>query len=155
MPAVRHIAARLLRGHDPRSTQRSRTTPADTDLRPAKYRLAPGLVVASSHRRGTSRIDVDGELDLATVGLLDDALAEVCRQTPGRRSVPDLVLDLTDVTFLDAIGITSLHRIQELAHRHGQLRVDFPAHPGPRRLLLLAVDQGWLPPLFRPDSPSV
>jgi anti-anti-sigma factor len=155
MPAVRHLAVRLLRGHGPRSTRRSRTPPSGTDVRTAKYRLAPGLVVASSYSGGTARIDVDGELDLATVGLLDEALAEVYQQRHGRRTVPDLVLDLTDVTFLDGIAIMSLHRIKELAHRDGQLRVGFPAHPGPRRLLLLAVDQGWLPLLSRPDGPSL
>lgn len=155
MPAVRYVAVQLLRGYDPHSTRRTQTPPSGSDVRPATYRRAPGLVVASSHSPGTSRIDVDGELDLATVGLLDQALAEVCQQATRRKTAPDLVLDLTDVTFLDAIAITALYRIQELARRHGQVRVGFPAHPGPRRLLFFAVDHGWLPPLFRPDSPSV
>jgi anti-anti-sigma factor len=155
MPAVRYVSVRLLRGCDPHSTRRSQTPLSGADLRPATYRRAPGLVVASSHSRGTSRIDVDGELHLATVGLLDQALAEIRQQTTRPKTVPDLVLDLTDVTFLDAIAITALYRIQELARRHGQVRVGFPAHPGPRRLLLFAVDHGWLPRLFRPDSPSV
>jgi hypothetical protein len=91
MPAVRYVAVRLLRGYDPHSTRRSQTPPSGIDLRPT-YRRAPGLVVASSHSRGTSRIDVDGELDLATVGLLDQALAEVCQQTTRRKTVPDLCL---------------------------------------------------------------
>jgi anti-anti-sigma factor len=153
MPAVRDLAVRLLRRHDPRSIRASRSPASGADAQATKYRLAPGVVVASSYSGGTDRIDVDGELDLATVGVLDEALAEVYQQR--RRRVPDLVLDLTDVTFLDAIAIMSLNRIQELVpHHHGQLRVGFPARPGPRRLLLLAVDHGWLPPRFRPDRPS-
>lgn len=157
MTHPRHVAVRLVRRHL-HPTRPSSSSASDAEMRSDEHASghtsAPGLVVTSSYNRGTYRIDVDGELDLATVGLLDAAVDGAYQPKPWRRNVPDLVLDLTDVTFLDAVALASLLRVDELGQRHGKLRIGIPAHPGPRRLLALAVDHDWLPPVFRPGSPS-
>jgi hypothetical protein len=153
MPVVRHISFRLLSGRH-RSPARRRPPPvAAADARPAVSARAPGLVVGSSYSHGCHRIDVDGQLHLGTVELLDAAVAGAYRPTPRFGTVPTLVLDLTDVTFLDAVAVTALRRIHDLAQGYGTLRIGIPVRHGPRRLLRLAAYHGWLPPSFRPDGP--
>jgi len=93
---------------------------------------------------------VNGTLNLATAGLLDDAAAAVYE--PADRADPDLViLDLVDVTFLDAVGVAALHRAHEVIRGRAEVRVDLPDHSGPLSVLDAATDHGWLAPVFRPD----
>lgn len=99
---------------------------------------------------------MSGDLDPATASLLDAAVAEVCRTAPappdpGAR--PGFLLDLRDVTFLDASGLFFLGRIHEQIDGSGdELRVAAPHPAGPRRAVLVAVLRGSLPALFSPWS---
>jgi anti-sigma B factor antagonist len=64
---------------------------------------------------GVTRLAVDGELDMATAGLLD---RQVTRALLNRR--PDrLVIEAGGVHFCDSSGIHALLQARELAHRHG------------------------------------
>jgi hypothetical protein len=136
--------ARLRRPGSPAARLRRPGSPA---ARPAP---SPGLAVVASTVRGVHRIDVSGELDLATVGQLEAAAARP-RRRPWRRADLGMVLDLTGVTFVDVVGVAALGRIHRQAR--GPLRVGMPVGPGPRRMLAVAVDSGWLAPAFRPDDP--
>ena len=151
MTPIRHIAVRMFGAQFLRAARVASSAVAEP--RPTVATSGPGLALVSSHTGGLYRIVVDGELDLATVGLLESAVASAYGSTLRRRSPSELVLDLTDVTFLDVIAITSLGRIHDLSQSRGRFRVGIPAHRGPRRMLSLAVDYGWIAPLFRPDGP--
>jgi anti-sigma B factor antagonist len=60
---------------------------------------------------GVLRLAITGEVDLATADLLTDAITNVI--TGGH--VAELIIDLDEVTFLDASGISSLIRGRNLA----------------------------------------
>lgn len=102
---------------------------------------------------GADRIDVAGELTADTTALLDIETVEVCRSPAGPG--PDFLLDLTEVTFLDVAGVAGLRRAHGRAVLRGGLRLGLPVAAGPSRLLGLAVEQGWLPPVFHPAVPVV
>jgi hypothetical protein len=155
MPAVRHIAVRLLGRRKRRPLQPNRAVLTNPDAPRTIAELSSrGLVVASSVGYGIHCIDVNGDLNLATAGLLDTAAAAVhTPEEPSGRAEPDLIiLDLADVTFLDAVGVVALHRAYDLVRGRAEVRVDLPDHRGPRSMLQLAADQGWLAPVFRPDD---
>jgi hypothetical protein len=154
MPAVRHIAVRLLGRRARRSPQPHRAGPVSPEApRTVAELRSRGLVVASSVGYGIYCIDVNGDLNLATAGLLDTAAAGVHAPDPSGRAEPDLIiLDLADVTFLDAVGVVALHRAYGLVRGRAEVRVDLPDHRGPRSMLQVATDQGWLAPAFRPDD---
>lgn len=108
--------------------------------------------IASGDLRG---VTVTGEIDIATTSLLDRAVAEACsvRGGTGLRSRPVFLLNLADVTFLDGSGLHTLAEAQHHAEAAGyQVRAALPIAPGPRRLLRLAVDQGWLDKLYLPPN---
>lgn len=108
---------------------------------------ATGFVLTYRSAGGTDRISVAGELDAATAGLLDAETVDGCR--PGA----DLVLDLTELTFLDVMGVAALRRVHYRAELQGRLRLGLPVAGEPGRMLALATDHGWLPPTFRPGVP--
>jgi hypothetical protein len=103
-------------------------------------------------------VAVVGDLDPATVSRLDAAVAEVCRADPASPdpgTKPGFLLNLRDVTFLDAGGLFVLRRIREQIDGCGdELRVAAPLPAGPRRVLLLAVTRGQLRAVFSPWSTS-
>jgi anti-anti-sigma regulatory factor len=108
--------------------------------------------IASGGLRG---VTVTGEIDIATTALLDSAVTESCSVAAGTglpsRSV--FLLNLADMTFLDASGLQAMAKAQEQAEANGyQVRAAPPIAPGPRRVLRLAVDRGWLDPLYRPPD---
>jgi anti-anti-sigma regulatory factor len=155
MPAVRHIAVRLLgRRRQRRSPQPHRAGPTSAEApRTVAELRSRGLAVVSSVGYGIYCIDVNGDLNLATAGLLDTAAAAVHAPDPAGRAEPNLIiLDLADVTFLDAVGVVALHRAHGLVRGRAEVRVDLPDHRGPRSMLRVATDQGWLAPVFRPDD---
>jgi hypothetical protein len=127
------------------------TAPIPVPARPARSVRAAGLVLTSEVVRGTDRVGLAGELTAATAPLLDAETVEVCRVADG--PVPDLLLDLTDVTYLDVMGVAALRRAHYRAVLVRGLRVGLPVSPRPGRMLALAVDRGWLSPLFRPGVP--
>lgn len=119
--------------------------------RPPRCVRAAGFVLVSRCVRGADRVELGGELTMATAGLLDAELV-VLAAAPAAQ---DLVLDLTDVTFLDVMGVPSLRRADDLARSRGGMRLGLPVADEPRRLLALATDRGWLPPEFRPATPTL
>jgi anti-sigma B factor antagonist len=63
--------------------------------------------------RASAVVEVRGELDLATVGLVHDALHSVVRT---KRSV---TLDLRGLTFMDSTGLTLILEIDAMARQDG------------------------------------
>ena len=88
--------------------------------------LAFGIDVL--HRGRRARVTVGGELDIATVPALERALIE---QTRIGRTV---VLDLRELSFIDATGLGLLLRTNAHARRDG---IEFAVLPGPRVQRLL------------------
>jgi hypothetical protein len=125
-----------------------RSRPA-TDLgETSRYVHATGFVLSYRSLGDTDRICVAGELTAATAGLLDAETGE------GRRTGAGLLLDLTGVTVLDVMGVAALRRANYRAMLlGGGLRLGLPVAGGPSRMLALAIDYGWLPPIFRPGVP--
>jgi anti-anti-sigma factor len=89
-----------------------------------------------SSRTGTRlRVDVrlDGELDLATVDLVTDALAGLHDERPEL-----VVIDLSALRFVDARGLRTFHSIhRELRAAGGRLVLAMPS-PHVARVLALA-----------------
>ena len=80
---------------------------------------------------------VSGELDLATVAVLDESLR---RAESARR--PVVLLDLGGVTFLDCTGLTALlAAARRVAEAGGEISVMRASAPICRLLRLTAVDQ--------------
>jgi len=81
--------------------------------------MAPQLdVVMESLGNGTRVLALRGELDVATVPSLDDALGEVV----GVEGTPRLLIDLSEVTFIDSTALMRLlTALRELDRRGGQM----------------------------------
>ncbi|MFI7609176.1 STAS domain-containing protein [Micromonospora sp. NPDC049366] len=98
---------------------------------------------------GTGQVSLRpvGEIDLATADALDAALADAL----GRPGVTEVVVDLTDVTFLDSSGIRALVGAANNARRAGTtLRVVDP-QPVVARVLWITGVGGLLG--LTPDVP--
>lgn len=134
-----------------RSGRQPRTRPADRTPPPPRCVRVPGFVLISRSVRGVDRVELAGELTMATAGLLDTELILLQH----RPAAPNLLLDLTDVTVLDVMGVQSLRRADELARCRGGMRLGLPIAQVPRQLLGLATEHGWLPPAFRPATPTL
>jgi anti-anti-sigma factor len=79
---------------------------------------------------GLPVVTVRGEIDLATVSLLDRHLAAVVTSR-----TPDVVVDLGRVRFMDATGLGALIRADRRARRHGGRVRLTRVPPGVSRLL--------------------
>ncbi len=77
------------------------------------------------------RLVVGGEVDLATVGQLDDALMALVRQA----RAPLIEVDLRGVGFLDSSGIRTLLRAHTRAAQQGIRLIVTGPGPGVRRVL--------------------
>jgi anti-anti-sigma factor len=73
------------------------------------------LEVESAERDGRVHVSLRGELDLSTVGKVDDELQTVERGAP-----KVVVLDLSDLTFLDSTGLRCVVRADERAREDGR-----------------------------------
>jgi anti-anti-sigma factor len=85
-------------------------------------------------------VAVSGELDIATSGLLQGLLDDLlrARRTP---RIDRLVLDMRDVTFVDAGGIApALHARAVLAKRGGTMEIRRASSAVRRLLTLLDLD---------------
>lgn len=83
------------------------------------------LRVTSDRTSGTTCLQLDGELDIATAG----QLAEMVLSLPADH-LRQLRLDLSGLAFLDAAGLGALVRVRALvAARDGRLVLDRPALP--------------------------
>ena len=72
------------------------------------------LEVESEERDGLVHVSLRGELDLSTVGKVDDEL-ERCERAAGT-----VLLDLSKLTFLDSTGLRCVVRADERAREDGR-----------------------------------
>jgi anti-sigma B factor antagonist len=79
-------------------------------------------------------LKVVGELDVATATQLSDALDDVTSQ-------PDLVLDLSEVTFLDSCGVRSMLQATRTRNGAGPLVILNPSDAVTSLFDILALDQ--------------
>lgn len=99
---------------------------------------------------GPRGVSVRGELDVATVPLLDAATGSVDLAVVRTSSIGEaFVLDLADLTFLDSARLRVLDALAARVRDGGStLRVVPPRSPGLGRVLDFAVSLRWLPPAF-------
>ena len=84
--------------------------------------------------RGDELVEVIGELDAATVGILHSAVEQALD-----RCVTQLRVDLSGVTFCDSSGYEGLRRAEALARSRGLvLLLESPSRSVRRMLQLLA-----------------
>ena len=118
-------------------------------IAPARDEGPPALGVEVVRRGRRARVTVRGELDIATAPALERALIE--QSTIGRT----VVLDLRELSFIDATGLRLLVRTNARARRDG---IEFAVVPGPRvrRLLDLCglTPQFSAAPIRRPTDCS-
>lgn len=132
----------------------------------SRTRSRPQLTATPILSGDLTGVTLAGELDLATVPLFEDAVAGIYRTAGARTATPAaapsapapsgpaFLLNLADLTFLDASGLRALAGVHDRTHAHGmRLHVAAPIATAPRRLLRLAVGRGWLVPLFDTTDP--
>jgi anti-sigma B factor antagonist len=73
------------------------------------------LEVESAERDGRVHVSLRGELDLSTVGKVDDELQNVEGASP-----KVVVLDLSELSFLDSTGLRCVVRADERAREDGR-----------------------------------
>jgi len=88
----------------------------------------PAFAVDVVRRGRRARVTARGELDIATAPVLDEALIAQARIGGS------VMLDLRELTFIDATGLRLLLRIDAHARRDG---IEFTLLPGPRVRQLL------------------
>jgi anti-sigma B factor antagonist len=69
----------------------------------------PGLRIKREEASSTHTLRLSGELDLTSAGLLETSIAESCAD--GARKI---VLDMSDLSFMDSTGLRSLLVSQEV-----------------------------------------
>jgi anti-sigma B factor antagonist len=90
------------------------------------------LNLSTRHEEDRSVVSLDGELDLATVGILRDAaLAELAEYGT-------VVLDLAGLTFLDSTGIGCWIELRNQAEQTGRTLVLDAMPPSARRTITIA-----------------
>ncbi|MFI7600116.1 STAS domain-containing protein [Actinoplanes sp. NPDC049681] len=102
-------------------------------------------VVTESRTSGAVCVAVTGEIDMATVGALEDAL----RDAFARDGVTEVAVDLGAVTFCDSSGIAALDR----AYAQGQARdIAFRVSDVSAPVRLVLQITGMLETLTRPPG---
>lgn len=95
-----------------------------------------GVVGSFGLRRHTDalgpRLDLEGELDLASAPQLEQALRDATATSPGR-----ILIDLGELAFMDCIGVGVLIRAQDAADAGGHQLALAHAPQQVRRLLEL------------------
>ena len=107
------------------------------------------MQIVTTHSDGThAYVRVIGEVDLSSADVLGRALAE--HLAAGRRQ---LRLDLSDVTFLDATGLTALlHAHHEYIDKHGAIIVTAMSPRVSRLIALTRLDEVFLVPAAHGDD---
>jgi anti-sigma B factor antagonist len=86
-------------------------------------------VIVTSRSSGSAvRLDLAGELDLATAGLFSEQVGQALAG-----GATELVVDLAGVTFCDSTGVDALVKARALAERHGARLGAVNAHGVTRR----------------------
>lgn len=102
--------------------------------------MSTQLTLSTAPRENAAVVSVGGEIDLGSAGELSDYLVDAMQQTG-----PDLVLDLSDVTFMDSTGLKvflATHRRLQLVG--GRLALAGPGRPVRRVLTVTGLDQMFL-----------
>jgi anti-anti-sigma factor len=102
--------------------------------------IAPGVAHTVVEAGGVCVVVLQGEIDLATAGEIDDAVRSLL--APGRCS--RIRVDLSAVTFLDCAGVRALLEARRQAARKGVEFGIVHAHDGPRKVLMLTGVYGYL-----------
>lgn len=93
----------------------------------------PGrLNVRVENNAHEARVMLEGELDLASVGLVEERLAEVEARSPGR-----VVIDLERLTFIDSTGLRTLIQADTRAREAGRELVLRPGGESIQRVFAL------------------
>ena len=103
------------------------------------------LEITRTSVHGAAAVAVEGQIDMATAAVLEGALDAAIRESSGA-----LVLDLTDVEFMDSSGVNVLLRARALLGREDRDLV-LVCPPGPVRDVLETIRVASLFALF--DSP--
>jgi anti-anti-sigma factor len=94
---------------------------------------APGMrVEVNASHTAECRVRIVGEIDMATIGALRTAFAEILEARAPER----LVVDLTRVTFLSAAGVRVFVQIGNRVRRDGAEFAIDPVSPVAARVLL-------------------
>jgi len=101
--------------------------------------FAPPFDVRIDARDGIASIALSGELDMATVPLLEGHLARL-----DGVEVTDIRLDIRDLAFLDSSGLHALIAARDLADTNGQHLSFVGASGRARRLFELTGTRGVL-----------
>lgn len=92
--------------------------------------MTPALSVSVHVEADRTRLALEGELDAATVAIVQDALAGAWRQP-----VRCVELDCTGLTFIDSTGIRTFITAHLAASESGRRFVVTRLQKGPRRIL--------------------
>jgi anti-anti-sigma factor len=85
----------------------------------------PGtLAISADVEGGTATISLVGELDLASAGRLEQALAGAVERLPAR-----IVIDLTQLAFIDSSGLRVLLQAASRSREQGYELVLLPGSP--------------------------
>jgi anti-anti-sigma factor len=87
-------------------------------LIPRRYPVSEPLNVTSEHSAQAHRIIATGELDIATVPLLEEAFEAAIAADDGAR----ILVDLAGLTFIDSTGLRLLVRMDETSGK-GRLAI--------------------------------
>lgn len=99
--------------------------------------MDPHLTLSTSSLGDRAVVSVSGEVDLATAGELSDYALEALRTVS-----PHVVVDLTDVTFMDSTGIKSLITIdRRTALAGGSFSLVGPSRSVRKLLTLTGLDE--------------
>ena len=102
--------------------------------------VQPPFIVSVENHDDRVRVAFEGELDLATVGEAEAAVARARRETPG-----PLLLDLSGLTFLDSSGMRLVLQIDAACRRDSCELSIVPGPHGVQRVFELAGVLGTLP----------
>ena len=92
--------------------------------------VGPDLVLATGREGERAVLTIRGELDAYTAPGLEEQIAKLLGE-----DVHEIVLDLTDTTFLDSSGLRAILTAQRrLSDDHGQLMLRSPSEPVTRLL---------------------
>ena len=89
----------------------------------------PDFQVDTQSGQGTARIRLEGELDLAAVPTFEDHLRRVEADRP-----ETIVLDLSELTFMDSSGLRAIVLADERARAHRRRLAIVPGPPPVRRV---------------------
>ena len=110
--------------------------------------IAPsGLTVRDIAGDGRHRLILSGELDIASAAILEDTVTSLCAN-----GASAIVLDLSELTFMDSTGLRAVLAADRLCERKGQ-SLSVAGASGPvRRLFELTGVSGAL--RFESDPPG-